>query len=97
MNSHSERSNNRFKIIEVDSGKEIRNAFVLCPDDDIAARVAMAAYAQATKSSKIKHWLNTWLINIEKRSRHKDGNRASDCPSESRTRRTSLHFRTRYG
>ena len=62
-----------FKVIDNQTGTEIRNAFVLLPERDSAARTALATYAEATNKPVIARWIKGWLIDIHiKRTQRHD-------------------------
>ena len=61
----------RFKVIERSTGKEMHSAFVLFPEFDSAARIALASYAQATRNGKVAQYINSLLTEIrQQRVKH---------------------------
>ena len=58
--------NKTFKVIDIETGAEVQGAFVLMPEQDSAARVALATYAEATNKPKIARWIRAWLQAIHK-------------------------------
>ncbi|MFA5015376.1 MAG: hypothetical protein WC549_07540 [Actinomycetota bacterium] len=61
------KENKTFKVIDVKSNQEIDDAFVLMPEKDSAARVALAAYGEATNKPKIARWIRGWLQDIHRK------------------------------
>jgi hypothetical protein len=55
----------RFMVIERSTGKELHSAFVLFPEFDSAARIALASYAQATRNGKVARYINNLLDEIK--------------------------------
>lgn len=51
-------------MIDRQTNQEVEDVFVLLPTQDSAARVALAAYAEATNNSKIARWVRAWLREI---------------------------------
>ncbi len=64
--TQEEHFNNKYRVIERKTGREIKGAFVLLPDIDQAARAAIASYAEATNSYKTSRWLKAWLSRIHR-------------------------------
>lgn len=63
-----------FKVIHNGTGKEIKGTFVLLPEYDSSARIALAAYAEATGNPEIARWIRSWLheIHIKRTKRHEN-------------------------
>lgn len=59
--------NSKFRVIHIETGEEVKGAFVLIPDYDAAARVAMAAYAASTRNASIAKWIGVKLSEIKQR------------------------------
>lgn len=66
--------NIRFKVIDTETGGIVKNAFVLLPKVDSAARVALASYMEATHNVKVARFLRLWLQEIHN-ERKKDRGR----------------------
>ncbi len=75
MISHEDKKNKTFKVIDKITDKEVEGAFVLIPEYDSAARVALSAYAEATNKPKIARWLRAWLREIHMRRTEQKENR----------------------
>lgn len=58
----------RFKVIDNTSGQEVKDAFVLLPEDSPAARIALAAYAEASRGRGVRGRLLAWLDSIHKKN-----------------------------
>lgn len=54
----------RFRVLDARNGKDIEDAFVLLPVVDSAARVALAAYAEATTNVNVARFIRAWLKEI---------------------------------
>lgn len=67
--------NRSFKVIDKETNQEVKDAFVLLPVHDFAARIALATYAEATNNSKIARWVRAWLreIRIAREQAKKNG------------------------
>lgn len=52
---------NRYKVIDVTSGKIVKDAFVLEPRWDLAARDALRVYAMSTQNDSLADSLLLWL------------------------------------
>jgi len=51
----------KYKVIKIETNEEITDVFVLRPLKDLAARVAILAYARATKNSILARSLEEWM------------------------------------
>jgi hypothetical protein len=51
----------KYKVIRTDSGEPVDGFFLLRPVTDTAARIAIAAYAEATHNPRLAKDLRTWL------------------------------------
>ena len=71
-----EDKNKTFKVIHCETKKEIEGAFILLPEHDSSARVALATYAEATTNLKIARWLRAWLHEIHKKREDRRRNNA---------------------
>lgn len=56
-----------YKVMDKKTGCEVPNAFVLLPENDSAARTALAAYAEATINTSVARFLRDWLHRIHNR------------------------------
>jgi len=54
----------RYKVIDQVLGREVRNAFVLLPEVDSAARTALATYGEATRNVKVARYIRRLLHTI---------------------------------
>lgn len=57
----------RYKVTDRETGQEIQCCFVLRPDVDSAARVSMAAYAEATQNKTMARLIGLWLASIHRK------------------------------
>ena len=73
--SMEEQINRSFKVIDKETNQEVKDAFILLPVHDFAARIALATYAEATNNSKIARWVRAWLreIRIAREQAKRDG------------------------
>lgn len=55
---------NAFIVVDPDTYDPIPGAFVLLPERDSAARVALSAYAEATRNIKLARFIRLWLKTI---------------------------------
>jgi hypothetical protein len=58
------RGDARFKVIDTKTGDVVRNAFVLLPEVDSAARTALATYGEATRNVKVARYIRRMLHGI---------------------------------
>lgn len=65
------KENKTFRVIDVKTNKEVTGAFILMPEKDSAARVALAAYGEATNKPNIARWIRVWLLDIHKLRRER--------------------------
>ena len=67
-----EQMNKTYKVVHVDTGREIQGAFVLLPEHDSSARIALAAYGEATHKPKLSQWIKHRLqeIHIKRKNRN---------------------------
>lgn len=57
----------RFKVIDRQTGKELKDVFVLTPETSEAARIALAAYAEASRGKGVRGRLLVWLDELRKK------------------------------
>jgi len=55
----------KYKVFKVDTGAEVGDCFVLRPDRDPVARIALRAYAGATDNPDLATDLELWLAELE--------------------------------
>jgi hypothetical protein len=72
-------SNKTFKVIHNKTGKEIDGAFILLPKHDSSARVALAAYAEATTNSSLARWIRNTLKDIHDKRKARREKKESSC------------------
>lgn len=56
--------NKTFKVVNIKTGEEIHDAFVLLPSTDCHARVALASYAESTNNPRIQNFIYKKLREI---------------------------------
>jgi hypothetical protein len=61
--------NKTYIVTKVKDGKEVDNIFVLDPQNDRAARAALAVYAQTTSNLKVRDFIRSLLKKIDKSKR----------------------------
>lgn len=59
----------KYIVVNIKSGEEITDCFVLRPGRDPAARAALLAYAEATENAQLADDLQHWLVDIEAEER----------------------------
>lgn len=64
MEGQRDRFNRTYKVIDRQTNQEVKDAFVLLPVHDFAARIALTTYAEATNNLKIARWVRAWLREI---------------------------------
>lgn len=55
----------KYIVFKSDTGETVENCFVLRPDKDSAARVALRAYANATENKTLAKDLINWVGGID--------------------------------
>ncbi|MUG24751.1 hypothetical protein GNQ08_20495 [Paenibacillus macerans] len=60
---------NKYMVFKVEDSSEVDECFVLRPDRDPAARVALMEYAEATDDIELATDITSWLTIIAKRER----------------------------
>lgn len=58
------KTSSRYKVIDITSGKTVKDAFVLEPRWDLAARDALRVYALSTKNDSLADALLRWLEHL---------------------------------
>lgn len=56
-----------YMVINKDSYEEIKGAFILFPERDSAARVALRAYGEATRNKNVRRFIDHWMREIHDR------------------------------
>ena len=56
----------KYKVIRSETGEVLTDAFILRPTTDIAARTALATYAEATHNPRLGKEIREWLRKLRK-------------------------------
>ena len=56
----------KYKITRRETGQEVDGAFVIRPVTDVAARVALVTYAEATHNPRLGRDIRKWLKELRK-------------------------------
>ena len=54
----------KYKVLDVNTGEVVEDAFVLKPVTDRAARIALYAYYAACDNPFVKDYIRRWLVDI---------------------------------
>ena len=54
----------KYEVTKIEDGSTVNNSFVLLPDHDPAAIVALRAYAEATTNATLRCDILAWLFSI---------------------------------
>lgn len=93
MTEPADKKNKTFKVIDKLTEKEVEGAFVLIPEYDSAARVALSAYAEATNKPKIARWLRAWLHEIHRKRMAKKDYKDESTQNKPRWPRTGIDIK----
>ncbi len=72
------KKNKRYLVIDKQTNQEVEGAFILRPEIDHAARMALAAYAASTKDSNTKVYIEKRLKEITRELAEKKLNKAEE-------------------
>jgi len=73
---HNNYDNRKYIVMEKETGREVRGTFVLIPEHDSAARIALSSYAEATNKHSLARYIRRWLRSIHEQRINKKNNKA---------------------